>query len=101
MFNCTNFPPLIFHERSLIYEQTLQRPVCTFIDLYCPPGGSLSKSEERGEKSSCYCKCYRSKELASSSKPSAAEETLSRVDELLQLATEQHTARQYVLFLKL
>ena len=55
MFNCTN-SSLILHDCSLIYEQTVQRPVCSFIDLYCPfphptLEGRLSKSEERGEKS--------------------------------------------------
>lgn len=38
-------PPLIPRERCLISEQTAQNPVCTFIDLYCPPEGRRSNSE--------------------------------------------------------
>lgn len=45
-------PPLIPRERRLISEQTAQKPVCTFIDLYPPPpeGERSNSAGERWEE---------------------------------------------------
>lgn len=104
MFICSNVSPLIFHERSLIHEQTVQRPVCIFIDIYWPPRVSLSKSEEGVRRVLENVIALRSWQVSANSvQLKILWAVLMSLCRVFSLVTEQHNVRQYVqiLFLKL
>lgn len=97
MINCTNFSPLIFNERSLIYDKTLQKPICTFIDLYCPPKGSLSKSKEGVRRVLENVIALRSWQVSANSvQLNILWAVLMRLYRVFSLVTKQHTMRQYI-----